>query len=218
MLARISQHMGLKAATRCPVRAQASRALPAVTYHGMVDKSMFDMQFKHILLQFPESLTSTSTSFANGSPFILKLVEHYEEDLFHDISENAVLASGTMHKNEDAVQINLDIQECSLVWLSEKSIISAKTEVSSEVTTLDDKNWPFSSKATMVINGLSSEGIPAYIELSMEAKRVGESQASQKEKYVLSPKTQTELAQEKAGVYPSGATAPFITEGILSKL
>lgn len=183
------------------------RSISNVAFHGMVDSSIFDIHFKHVILEFPESSNGQL-----GKRFLLKFAEHYEEDLWHGIGNWVTNTAGSASVDAHGQVLALEMEECHKIVHDVKTFVPAEERFSDEIVPLAQVDWQHSSPATARLEGITPNVLPNAIVLSLR-----EAEGEMVE-YRLTPTTREALSKVVPGVYPSGNPAHFLREQLLSKI
>merc|ERR1712217_278099 len=166
---------------------------------------MGDMEFRHVILEFP---TACSTSL--GDSFVMKFIQHYEEDLFWDERDVVITCSGKVDTDGVKDQLRLETQTCKRTLHDFRSIVTKIERFSDEVVPFEKGQWPLQICEAVLITDMSGDRMPGSIVLSLHGTLL--SGTVQKEKYTLNLTSQAALADMKAGVHPSGKYANFLRD------
>mmetsp|Transcript_51159 Transcript_51159/g.136614 ORF Transcript_51159/g.136614 Transcript_51159/m.136614 type:complete len:209 (-) Transcript_51159:92-718(-) len=189
-------------------RAAATRFKSGALYHGEVDHSVFDIHFKHVVLEFPDASAEQL-----GSRFALKFVEHYDEDLFRTVFERVIVQTGVVSPAHGGASLLTEAAKKTVHDVA--SLVPPESASLAEEVALDRTSWPHLPQAEAAFDELVGK-IPELITLTLDEAPGNEE--VQRVKYRLTPATRDSLARMCAGFYPSGVAASFLVDGRLAKV
>eukprot|EP00656_Telonema_subtile_P020856 TRINITY_DN21919_c0_g1_i1.p1 TRINITY_DN21919_c0_g1~~TRINITY_DN21919_c0_g1_i1.p1 ORF type:complete len:191 (+),score=24.91 TRINITY_DN21919_c0_g1_i1:38-610(+) len=175
-------------------------ARPAPTgrlFPAHYDDSCFDIILNHVLVRIDDN------------QFNMKWVQHWEEDLFWQVTTEVVQLDGTCELGPDG-GIKVQLQECSSRFLNGRWLDSLDFRPARSVSCerlVPPRLRLDGDKLTVVFREVSANTESGTLmqsdkELELELGEVGHEA----------------LAGIQAGVYPSGRSTPFVTAGLLGKL